>query len=95
MNLHRRLELLERRFTGGPVLLRMPDGRTEKLQGRGDYVMDLLARSWRGERTPELELIAQSLSSIEPDGAHMIELARALLNGPQQNALEPTSKQSR
>jgi hypothetical protein len=82
MNLHRRLELLEKGFTGEPVLLKMPDGRTEKLQGRGDFLLDLVARSGRGDRTPELELIAQSISSTEPGGGHMIDLVRAFLNGP-------------
>jgi hypothetical protein len=32
---------------------------------------------------PKVELIAQSISSTEPDGAHMIGLARVLLNGPE------------
>ena len=82
MNLHRRLELLEKRSTGEPVLLKMPDGRRETLQGRGDYLLDLVARSGRGERTPELELIAQSISSTEPGGGHMFDLVRAFLNGP-------------
>jgi hypothetical protein len=29
-----------------------------------------------------MELIAQSISSVEPGGGHMIDLVRALLNGP-------------
>ena len=86
MKLLRRLELLEKQFAGGPVLLTMPDGRAEKLQGRGDFLLDLVARSVNEDRTPEMELIAQSISSIEPDGAHMIDLARALLNGPNEHA---------
>jgi hypothetical protein len=86
MSLRRRLELLEEQFTGEPVLLKMPDGRTEKLQGRGDFLLDLVARSGRGDRTPELELIAQSISSTEPGGGHMIDLVRAFLNGPKEDA---------
>ena len=39
-------------------------------------------RALDGDRTPEMELIARSVSSTEPDGAHMIEFARALLNSP-------------
>lgn len=79
LNLHRRLEALERGLTSEPILLLMPDGRTETL--RGD-VLDLFSRAIKGDRTPEIELIAQSKGSREPDGAHMIDLARALLNGP-------------
>jgi len=64
----------------------MPDGRTETLPGHNDYVLNLLSRAVRGDRTPEMELVARSVSSIEPGGAHMIDLARALLNGPVEDA---------
>jgi hypothetical protein len=33
-----------------------------------------------------MELIARSVRSRKPDGAHMIDLVRALLNGPVDNA---------
>ena len=86
VNLRRRLEALERDFTGTePILLLMPDGRTETLPGHNDYVLGLLGRALHGDRTPEMELISQSISSVEPGGAHMIDLARALLNGPTQD----------
>ena len=65
-----------------PVELKMPDGRIETLPGCNDYVLDLVARTVRGDRTPEMELIAQSISSAEPGGGHMIDLVRAFLNGP-------------
>jgi hypothetical protein len=86
MNLHRRLELLEKRFTGGTVLLKMPDGRTEKIQGRGDFLLDLVARSMNGDRTPEMELIAQSIGSTEPGGGHLVDVVRAFLHGPKEDA---------
>ena len=35
----------------------------------------------------ELDLIRRSVSSKEPHGAHMIDLIRALLNGPVENAI--------
>ena len=60
----------------------MPDARTETLPGHNDYVLNLLGRAIEGDRTPGMELIARSVSSTEPGGAHMIDLARALLNGP-------------
>jgi len=85
MNIRRRLDLLEKRLTSEPIVLQMADGRTERLSGRGDYVLNLVARACRGDRTPEMALIAQSISSSDPGGAHMIELARALLNGPEED----------
>jgi hypothetical protein len=81
-NLRRRLEALEEQLTSEPVLLLMPDGRTETLPGHNDYVLNLLSRAVRGDRTLEMELVARSVSSIEPGGAHMVDLVRALLNGP-------------
>lgn len=85
-NLRRRLEALEQQLTNEPIVLLMPDGRTETLSGHNDHVRDLLGRALHGDRTPEMELIAQSVSSREPDGAHMIDLARALLDGPNEDA---------
>jgi hypothetical protein len=63
----------------------MPDGRTVTLPGHNDHVVDLLAGACRGDLTAEMELIARSISPTEPDGGQMIDLARALLNGPQDN----------
>ena len=31
---------------------------------------------------PMMELLAQSVSSTEPGGGHLLELARAILNSP-------------
>ena len=83
MKLHRRLEALEKQITREPILLLMADGHTETL--RGD-VLDLFSRALRGDRTPEIERIAQSTSSVEPGGGKMIDLVRALLNGPVEDA---------
>jgi hypothetical protein len=82
LNLRRRLEALEEQLTSEPILLLMPEGHTETLPGHNDYVLNLLSRAVRGDRTPEMELVAQSVSSAEPGGAHMVDLVRALLNGP-------------
>jgi hypothetical protein len=84
-NLRRRLEALEEQLTSEPILLLMPDGRTETLPGHNDYVLNMLSRAVRGDRTPEMERVARSVSSIEPGGAHMVDLVRALLNGPAEN----------
>jgi hypothetical protein len=86
MNLSKRLEALEKgqELAGESIiLLYMPDGRSETLAGHNDYALDLFIGATRRERTPELELIAQSVSSTEPGGSHMIDLVRASLNGPQ------------
>jgi hypothetical protein len=83
INLNRRLEALERQLTSEPIVLLMPGGRTETL--RGD-ALDWFSRAIRGDRTPEIELIAQSESSTEPGGGHMIDLMRALLNGPPEDS---------
>jgi len=81
-NIRSRLESLEEQITSEPIMLLMPGSRTEVLPGHNDYVLNLLWRAIRGDRTPEMELIARSESSTEPGGAHMIDLVRALLNGP-------------
>lgn len=83
MSLRRRLEALEKGKAGDdPIILHMQDGRTEMLPGGSDYMLDLFTRACRGDRTPEMALIAQCVSASEPGGAHMIDLARAFLNGP-------------
>jgi hypothetical protein len=79
MNLQRRLELLEKRLSGS-ITLFMPDGRTETLRGGRYHAFDLFMRACNGERTPDMELVAQSIGSIEPGGAHMLDLLRGLLN---------------
>jgi hypothetical protein len=77
-NLLRRIERLEKRLVSEPILLRMPDGRTEKILGDADYVLDLMACTLNGETVPEIELIARSIGSDEPSGAHMVDVARLL-----------------
>jgi hypothetical protein len=76
LKIQRRLELLEKRLMSEPIMLLMPDGRTETLRGRRYYTLDLFKRACDGDRTPDLELIAQSISSIEPGGGHMLDMVR-------------------
>ena len=85
-NLNRRLQALEKGVVNEPIILKMPDGSTVTLRGAGDSMLDLLARACRGERTREIELIAQSISSTEPGGGHLVDLARAILNSPTEDA---------
>ena len=82
LNLRRRLEALEQDLTSEPIIVLMPDGGTETLPGHNDYVLNLVGRALHGDRTQEMDLVAQSVSSTEPGGADMIDLVRALLNGP-------------
>ena len=84
MNFGRRLEFLEKKLTSDPILLKMPDGHIERLRGRGDYALDLILRASRGDRTPEMALIAQSVSSVEPNGGHMLNVIRVILSGPKE-----------
>ena len=77
INLRRRLEALEKDLSSEPIVLLMPDGRTETLRGPRYYTLDLFKRAISGDRTPEMELIAQCTSSTEPGGGHMIELVQA------------------
>src|ERR1700675_2747907 len=81
--LHRRLESLEKRHLRDPIILQMPDGRIVTLPNRSGYLLDLVLRVLNGERTPEMELIAQSTSSIEPGGGHMLDIVRAFWPEPE------------
>ena len=82
MNLKRRVETLERRLICDPATLFFADGTSAQIGGRGDYIVKLFAAAVRGERSPQMELVARSVRSEEPGGGHMLDLARALLNGP-------------
>jgi hypothetical protein len=82
MNLKRRLQSLERRLICDPTTLFFADGTATQISARGDYVMNLFSAAARSERSPQIELVARSIGSEEPGGGHLLELARALLNGP-------------
>jgi hypothetical protein len=85
-NLHRRIQLLEKRLKHEPILLQMPDGRTETICGRGDYVLDLVLRASRGERTPEIMLVAESVGYTDPSGGHLLDIVQALWEEPGEDA---------
>src|SRR3954447_5274128 len=85
MNLNRRLAALEKVSSDREeITLTMPDGRTEILQGRGDYVRELLKCAFRGERTPDMVLLSESIGSTEPGGGRLLDLARAVFNSPRE-----------
>ena len=87
-SLLRRIEKLEKRLISEPVLLGMPDGSTERLLGDPNYMLDLMLGLLNGEEVPEIELIAQSISSAEPGSAHMVDMAR-LLYGAMKKQIQP------
>lgn len=50
VNLRRRIATLEKDLSGRePIVLLMPDGRTETLPGHNDYVVNLLGRAIGGD----------------------------------------------
>lgn len=82
MRVKLRLEALERRLLHDPATLFFEDGTSAQICGRGDYIMHLFAAALRGERSPQIELVSRSVRSEEPDGGHLLDLMRALLNSP-------------
>ena len=87
MKLHRRLEALEKRLINEPTILTMPDGTTAIMNGDVDYLRHLLGgifsnRPISSGQAKHLDLIRHSTESREPDGAHLVDLIRALLNSP-------------
>jgi len=82
VRIKRRLEALEKLLISAPVTLFFEDGSSAQINGHGDYLLNLFVAAVRGERSSETDLIARSVRPEEPDGSHMLELMRALLNGP-------------
>lgn len=78
----KRLAALKQKFNTDPVTLYFEDGSTRQIHGRGDFIRRLVEACLRGDKTPEVELIAKSVYSTEPGGSHMLELARCFLHGP-------------
>jgi hypothetical protein len=87
-NLLRRLERLEKRLVSEPILLLMPNGGMERISGDPNYVLDLMMCSLNGEAVSEMQLIARSIGSDEPGGAHMVDVAR-LLHGATRKQVQP------
>ena len=85
MNIRQRIAQLEQKITTDPIVLTMADGTEMPLPLSTDP-FKLLGIATKGTANPsqqrQLDLIAQSVSSREPDGAHLVDLLRAYLNGP-------------
>jgi hypothetical protein len=89
MKFEKRIRALEAKTITDPVILLFADGTTRRIQGRGDFLLDLLAAACGGNpglrEAAQLELICQSVDAEEPGGGHMVELVRSLLSGPHEN----------
>lgn len=85
--LRRRIEALEKRNPSFPTYLTMADGSIVTIDGKGDYILGLLARSINDtgatpEQKRQLDLIRQSVGIEQKGGGLMCQLVRALMLGP-------------
>ncbi len=71
MKFRKRLNALERRLVCEPATLFFEDGTSAQLRGRGDYVLNLFAAAAQGKTSHDTDLIARSVRSEEPGGAHI------------------------
>lgn len=90
----RRVESLERLNAGCPTFLTMADGSVVTIDGKGDYMLRLLAHSCDAtgatlEQRRQLNLIRQSVHIDQKGGGLMCELVRALTLSPHNDADEP------
>ncbi len=97
MNLETRLQRLETQFTSDPIILWLEDGSTRQIHYSGNRVLDLFMTALSGEDThPEmtkhLDWIRLTVRHYEPDGGHMMELIRAVLNAPPGLAHRPADR---
>jgi hypothetical protein len=96
-SLRQRLGLLEeRRLASGPIVLAMSDGRRETIHGdpvrlfRRAAAEDAAGHGF----TRDIQLIKDSVSDVEePRDGRLIEVARALLNSPQEPGGEETKRE--
>lgn len=80
--LRSRVESLEKRLNHDPIILHMPGGRTQVLPCYPGYLLDLALSALDGVSTPEVELIVQSESAIEPGGGHLLDFVRCFWRDP-------------
>ena len=86
MRLEKRVRALETRMIVDPVVLYFRDGSIRTIWGPGDFLLSLMRGACGADVDPgqaaQLELISQSVAAKEPGSGHMVELLRALMNGP-------------
>ena len=70
--LRSRVESLEKRLNHDLIILPCYPG----------YLLDLALSALDGVSTPEVELIVQSESAIEPGGGHMLDFVRCFWRDP-------------
>ena len=87
MSFDKRLDALETHFSSGEseIIFQMGDGSTRVIPlQRGEGVVDIYLAALDHPESQNARLIAAAVSSTEPGGGRLIELANALLNGPNQ-----------
>jgi hypothetical protein len=86
MRFEKRLKTLELRLFTDPVILYLPNGGEQRITGKGDFILRLMRGAFENDLSPiqaqQLKWIRESKDALEPDGGHMIELLRSLLNSP-------------
>jgi len=84
VRIEKRVRALESRFKSDPVVLYFGDGSTREIHGPRDFLLRLLvAAAWGRDLSPgqqeQLELIRASVDSVEPDGAHLVDVVKCHL----------------
>jgi hypothetical protein len=91
MNLNHRIAALEKELAvSEPAILIMPNGRVVPLTGGGKNLVRLLGVVFGGStpaQTAQLDMICESTRSEEPGGSHLVDLIRALVLSPVEEAV--------
>jgi hypothetical protein len=87
MRLDARLRKLEARVRLEPIVLYFADGSMREICGPGDYLLDLFAGAIGGadlsaREAEHVDLILRCAHAEEPGGARMVEVMKALMDGP-------------
>jgi hypothetical protein len=92
MNLRRRVEKLQRRYSGQTITLTMPDGTHKGLTLRHGGALDFLMHCLDHPECAEAQWIRASVRQIDSNGGCVSNLAWALLNSPGIGSEEPTAE---
>ena len=88
MKFGKRIRALEARLIADDlVILYFPDGSTQQICGRSDYLLHLFCGACDGAdlsagEAAHLDLIRESVAVHEPGGGRITELLRSVLEGP-------------
>ncbi len=93
MNIRRRLEVLERGILRDPLMLTMPNGRTETMLAHGDYLLRLFLAATRKEALSPKQAANLNLIRRSTGGNPMIDMIRCFLDGPVRARAEAADQQ--